>query len=984
MATKASKYVYEIAAQYSGQSDLKRLQQDLDAIGKIDTYSKTAAQWQKLNQEFATAKQRAKDLRQEMQQNGGDSSSKAYAKASQEVERLSKALHGQKSKLTASANDLKAAGIAASKASEQYQKLQASIQSQGRTSAARSTLGIRSDGSIQKEITGLQKAYRDLARSGTASMAELTRAKKNMNARIAELTGSTTRWNQSLLSANNLMRGAALGIGIGMMARYAAQITGIADQYSLLDAKIRLTVSSDQEAAQIQEKLYQISQKTGTAYAANADAYAKLGMQLKDVGIKGEETVGIVDLVNKSLIVNGSSAEMASSFQLQFAQAMGSGVLQGDEFRAMLESNGYFAGLLAKELGTNIAGLRKMSKEGQLTSDVLLSAFPKMAEEVNSAFSKIPMTVGRARQILDNVFRSLVNDSNKAAGGTSKIADSLIGLAQVIEANREPLTEMIAGMINLGASAVDVAVNIGKFVVANREMLTEIGKYALIFGGGLKFLTMFAGALLQVQIAASTLGGVKLASWAIDAARQMSTLASSSTLAGTAIKGTLALAAAQGAVSIAQLAVELYRVKQAYDELHASEERGAVQSANLAKKYAEISQATGVVITSHQELMAAIDDGKIHQDAATKQWVAGAGQKAAAEKTAATTIKQVTGEALEAMKKKYQEYAREVQRLQGEIVGRERSLQAELREMSRTGMSDYSSWMDRKKEAEEYAAAAKKAAQEAAQAMASGDTIMGKEKYAEALQYADQAKDAYKSLNAEIKAGDHVVVNQTDALKTSMEGVKKAGELGIEIMKQQQKEAKAAMDAMVEKSGFADLTEGMDDAEKKWAENWKNMQSAASKEISAVEEQIVKLVSKDRTVYINVVEREARRYGGIAGGSALHLRKGAKLAGYGGGDRIPAVLEAGEGVLRKEAVRWMGADRFHALNMMQMPDFSGLLGATTPTAAAVADNKYTVNVNFMMPGGRSIPMLTTQKGAQDLREAEARWNRRVSHLGAKR
>ena len=917
-----------------------------------------------------------------MQQNGGDSSSKAYAKASQEVERLSKALHGQKSKLTASANDLKAAGIAASKASEQYQKLQASIQSQGRTSAARSTLGIRSDGSIQKEITGLQKAYRDLARSGTASMAELTRAKKNMNARIAELTGSTTRWNQSLLSANNLMRGAALGIGIGMMARYAAQITGIADQYSQLDAKIRLTVSSDQEAARVQEQLYQISQKTGTSYTANADSYAKLGMQLKDVGIKGEETVGIVDLVNKSLIVNGSSAEMASSFQLQFAQAMGSGVLQGDEFRAMLESNGYFAGLLAKELGTNIAGLRKMSKEGQLTSDVLLSAFPKMAEEVNSAFSKIPMTVGRARQILDNVFRSLVNDSNKAAGGTSKIADSLIGLAQVIEANREPLTEMIAGMINLGASAVDVGVKIGKFVIANGEMLTEIGKYALVFGGGLKFLTMFAGALLQVQTAASVLGGTKLAAWAIDTARQMSTLASSSTLAGTAMKGTLALAAAQGAVSIAQLAVELYKLKQTYDELNASKARGAVQSANLAQKYAEISAATGVTITKHQELMAAIDEGKIHQDAATKQWLAGASAKITAEKTAATAIKQATGEALEAMKKKYQEYAREVQRLQGEIVGRERSLQAELREMSRTGMSDYSSWMDRKKEAEEYAAAAKKAAQEAAQAMASGDTIMGKEKYAEALQYADQAKDAYKSLNAEIKAGDHVVVNQTDALKTSMEGVKKAGELGIEIMKQQQKEAKAAMDAMVEKSGFADLTEGMDDAEKKWAENWKNMQSAASKEISAVEEQIVKLVSKDRTVYINVVEREARRYGGIAGGSALHLRKGAKLAGYGGGDRIPAVLEAGEGVLRKEAVRWMGADRFHALNMMQMPDFSGLLGATTPTAAA--DNKYTVNVNFMMPGGRSIPMLTTQKGAQDLREAEARWNRRVSHLGAKR
>lgn len=984
MATKASKYVYEIAAQYSGQSDLKRLQQDLDAIGKIDTYSKAADQWKKLNQEFTTAKQRAKELRQEMQQSGGDSSAKAYAKASQEVERLSKALQTQKSKLAESASELKAAGLAASKTSAQYQKLQSSVQMQGRASAARSTLGIRSDGSIQKEITGLQKAYSDLSKSGTASIAELARAKKSMNARIAELTVGTNRWNQSLLSSNNLLRGAALGIGIGMMARYSAQITGIADQYAQLDAKIRLTVNSDQEATQVQEKLYQISQKSGTAYTANADAYAKLGMQLKEVGIKGEETVGIVDLVNKSLIVNGSNTEMASSFQLQFAQAMGSGVLQGDEFRAMLESNGYFAGLLAKELGTNIAGLRKMSKEGELTSEVMLKAFPKMAEEVNAAYAKIPMTVGRAKQILNNVFESLVNDSNKAAGGTSKIADSFIGLAQVIEANREPLTEMIAGMINLGASAVDVAVNIGKFVAAHSEMLAEIGKYALIFGGGLKFLTMFAGAILQVQTAASTLGGVKLASWAIDTARQMSTLASSSTLAGTAIKGTLALAAAQGAVSIAQLIVEMYKAKQAWDEASASEERGAIQSARLAEKYAEISKATGVVINTHQELMAAIDEGKIHQDEATRQWLAGASAKVTAEKTAATAIKQVTGEALEAMKKKYQEYAREVQRLQGEIVGRERSLQAELREMSRTGMSDYSSWVDRKKEAEEYAAAAKKAAQEAAQAMASGDTITGKEKYAEALQYADQAKTAYKSLNTEIKEGDRIVVSQTDALKTSMEGVKKAGELGIDILKQQQKEANSAMDAMVEKSGFADLTAGMDDAEKKWAENWKNMQSAASKEISAVEEQIVKLVSKDRTVYINVVEREARRYGGIAGGSTLHLRKGAKLSGYGGGDRVPALLEAGEGVLRKEAVRWMGADRFHALNMMQMPDFSGLLGATTPTAAAVADNKYTVNVNFMMPGGRSIPMLTTQKGAQDLREAEARWNRRVSHLGAKR
>lgn len=366
MATKASKYVLEIAAQYSGDSDLKRLQGDLNAIGKIDSYNKITEQWQKLNKEFASAKQRARELRTEMRQSGDSATAKQYAAAAREVERLGKALDSQRSKLSASNKDLRDAGIAASKTAEQYKRLQNSLQLQGRATAARNTLGIRSDGSIQREIAGLQRAYRDLASSGKASIGELNRAKQAMNARIKELTGSTSRWGKSLLTTNNLLRGAALGVGIGMMGRYAGQIAKVADEYGQLDAKIRLTVNSEAEAAQVKQRLYQISQQTGTAFTANADAYAKLGMSLKEVGVGSEQTVGIVDMINKSLIVNGSSAEMAASFQLQFAQAMGSGVLQGDEFRAMLESNGFFAANLAKALGVSIAGLREMSKAERL------------------------------------------------------------------------------------------------------------------------------------------------------------------------------------------------------------------------------------------------------------------------------------------------------------------------------------------------------------------------------------------------------------------------------------------------------------------------------------------------------------------------------------------------------------------------------------------------------------------------------------------
>ena len=126
---------------------------------------------------------------------------------------------------------------------------------------------------------------------------------------------------------------------------------------------------------------------------------------------------------------------------------------------------------------------------------------------------------------------------------------------------------------------------------------------------------------------------------------------------------------------------------------------------------------------------------------------------AKAAQQSANTQKQATGEALKDMKKQYQDYAKEVRRLQDEISGMERSLAAELRDMARSGMSDSSAWYDQKREAQEYEEAAKKAAKEANAAMAAGDTITASAKWKEAVSYANDAKQSYKNLNEEVKEG---------------------------------------------------------------------------------------------------------------------------------------------------------------------------------------------------------------------------------------
>lgn len=63
----------------------------------------------------------------------------------------------------------------------------------------------------------------------------------------------------------------------------------------------------------------------------------------------------------------------------------------------------------------------------------------------------------------------------------------------------------------------------------------------------------------------------------------------------------------------------------------------------------------------------------------------------------------------------------------------------------------------------------------------------------------------------------------------------------------------------------------------------------------------------------------AMRLGGVVGRG---YQGGGPLPGYGGGDRIPGLLEPGEYVLRKEAVRKYGADFIDALNRMALPKVS--------------------------------------------------------------
>ncbi len=113
--------------------------------------------------------------------------------------------------------------------------------------------------------------------------------------------------------------------------------------------------------------------------------------------------------------------------------------------------------------------------------------------------------------------------------------------------------------------------------------------------------------------------------------------------------------------------------------------------------------------------------------------------------------------------------------------------------------------------------------------------------------------------------------------------------------------------------------------------------------------------SKEIEVTIRQKTVEAKATGGLVGvwNKAVTFARGGQLPGWGGGDKIQALLEAGEFVIRKEAVGKFGAGFFHMLNNLKLPDLSswGNLNFNMPAPALPATARQAFATGGMVTGG---------------------------------
>ena len=182
----------------------------------------------------------------------------------------------------------------------------------------------------------------------------------------------------------------------GMMG--LKKVFDLSDELTQTTARLNMMNDGLQTTEELQNMIFASAQRSRGAYQATADAVSKMGIMAGDAFNSNAELVAFVEQLNKQFTIAGTSQEGVSAAMLQLTQAMGSGVLRGEELNSVFEQAPTIIQAIADYLDVPIGQIRAMAQEGQLSADVVKNAMLSVADETNAKFESMPKTIGQVWQ----------------------------------------------------------------------------------------------------------------------------------------------------------------------------------------------------------------------------------------------------------------------------------------------------------------------------------------------------------------------------------------------------------------------------------------------------------------------------------------------------------------------------------------------------------------------------------------------------------
>ena len=308
---------------------------------------------------------------------------------------------------------------------------------------------------------------------------------------------SSRRLGDTMRSLTGVVAGFVGALGVNELLQFGDTVQNIQNRLRLIDPALG-------SVAQNFERVKNIANSTFQPLENVADLFQKVARSADQYNLSAGDVGTVTTTFTNLLRLAGADAGTAAGAITQFAQALGSGVLRGDELNTVIEATaGEILPILAKELGVSTGEVRKLAEEGKITGDVLVRALGNAADDVGARVGAMNVTIGGAITTLKNNFLDL---GTSVAPVFSVIAEGILLLANNLERMAVYVATAAAVFVGYKVALAAAAVATGGLSAA---LLVLRG--ALIRTGIGALVVLLGEAVYQTMQWAESVGGISAA-----------------------------------------------------------------------------------------------------------------------------------------------------------------------------------------------------------------------------------------------------------------------------------------------------------------------------------------------------------------------------------------------------------------------------------------------------------------------------------------
>lgn len=348
--------------------------------------------------------------------------------------------------------------------------------------------------------TSSMEEARQLLADGMVGLQDITSATESARRKQEEYNQKIQAGSQHtdvLLNKVKSLVGAYVGISTvknaldlsDELTQTTARLDMMVSQYNALNGTMQTT-------DELSQMIFLSAQNSRASYMDTAASVAKLGNNARDAFASTGEIVQFAELVNKQFTIAGASATESSNAFLQLTQALGSGVLRGDELNSIFEQAPNLIQTVADYMDVPIGKIREMASDGQITADIVKNAMFAAADDIDAKFNSMPMTWGQLWTYYSNqalmTFQPVLQRLNEMAND-QHMQTALTGIMNAL-----------SGAATIALNVIDVMVTGGAYIVDNWSMI------APVIGGVAAALAIYNGALLLHNAYEAASNGLKM------------------------------------------------------------------------------------------------------------------------------------------------------------------------------------------------------------------------------------------------------------------------------------------------------------------------------------------------------------------------------------------------------------------------------------------------------------------------------------------